>query len=461
VGRNRVACAGLPHAGNRYRVGVFSGGEPYYWRTDGTTVFTNGVINQGYYSAGDAFPIQPDTVRWYMVDLRYSPPAAMTPGTSGNFVNGSWTGNITVQELGTNFVLMADDRNGHIGFANRFGVYQSNDLAVTMTNSPITALVNSNLTWFVRVLNSGPNSSSGVYLTNTLPSDSAFVSAIHSQGSWTMNNGTIIWNVGSLGSLASATLNVTVTSTVAGLALTNAVRAVRTEADPDLSNNDAISVVTPSVALSLMLRAAVGYEFSNWRSGGVIPWFSQTGVTYDGVAAAQSGGITHNQESWLETTLRGPGTLYFRWKVSSQAGADQLQFLAKTNAPGAFTVETNISGTVGWQAKGFSVPSGSWLFRWLYVKDASISAGLDAAWLDDVVYIVPPFYFSSPIYTNNQMRMTVHGTIGQQLVFQETADLFRWSSFGTINLTSSVSNWIITPPTNAPHRFYRLIHLNQ
>jgi uncharacterized repeat protein (TIGR01451 family) len=448
-------------AGHRYRLGVFSGGQPYFWRTDGSTAFTNGVINQSYYSIGDAFPNQPDSARWYMVDIRYSLPAAISPGISGNFVNGSWTGNITVQELGTNFVLMADDRNGHIGFGNRFGVYATNDLAVTMTNSPVIPLVNSNLTYHIRVLNSGPNTSTGVYLTNTLPADVAFISAVQSQGSWSMTNGIIEWNVGNLSSLASATLNVTVLPGIAGLPLTNLVHAVRNESDPDISNNEAASIVTPSLDLSLLLRSAADYQFSNWRSGGTAPWFFQTNMTYDGVDAAQSGAITHNQESWLETTLRGPGTLFFRWKVSSQSGADQLQFLSKTNALGSFILQTNISGEVGWQQRGYSIPSGSWIFRWRYIKDASISVGADAAWLDEVMYTVPSFYFSSPIYTNNQLRVTVHATTGQQLVFQGTADLFHWSSFGTINLTNSVSNWILTPPPNSPHRFYRLMHVNQ
>lgn len=41
--------------------------------------------------------------------------------------------------------------------------------------------------------------------------------------------------------------------------------------------------------------------------------------------AAQSGTITHSQESWLETTVTGPGQLGYWWSVSSEASFDFLE----------------------------------------------------------------------------------------------------------------------------------------
>jgi len=442
-------------AGTQYRTAVFSGGDIYYWRTDAERIFANGTIDQSYYSGGDSFPTNQDSARWYMVDLRYSLPATMSPTNTGNFTNGVWSGNLSIQELGAMFVLMADDGDGHVGFANRFGVYQTNDLAVTMTNSPVTALVGSNLTYSISLLNAGPNSSTGVLVTNTLPSDATFISAVSSQGTCTVTNGLVTCNLGTLGNLSSATITITVLPTIAGLPLTNSVSVIRNEADANLSNNAAMSVIIPSYALSLLLQGAADYSGSTWRSGGNVLWLSETNVTHDAIDAAQSGSIINSQQSWIETTVRGPGTLSFWWKVSSQAGGDGLYFYANS------VLQTNISGNVDWQQKIYLVPSGLFVLRWSYIKDASISSGSDTGWLDQFTYSVPPFSLNSPAYTNGQFFVTLNGTNGQRLITQGSSDFMQWLSFTTNTLTSTSLNLTITPPTNATYRFYRAVHRNE
>jgi hypothetical protein len=62
-----------------------------------------------------------------------------------------------------------------------------------------------------------------------------------------------------------------------------------------------------------------------WATG-TIPWIGQTTVTHDGVDAGQSGAISHGEQSWMETTVAGPGTLTFWWRVSSESGYDYLEF---------------------------------------------------------------------------------------------------------------------------------------
>jgi hypothetical protein len=53
-------------------------------------------------------------------------PVSITPTSSGAFVNGSWTGNITVLQLITGVTLRADDGTGHVGSSNPFGVVSTN-----------------------------------------------------------------------------------------------------------------------------------------------------------------------------------------------------------------------------------------------------------------------------------------------------------------------------------------------
>ena len=118
----------------------------------------------------------------------------------------------------------------------------------------------------------------------------------------------------------------------------------------------------------------------NWSTGGQSPWLAQTIQSHDGVDAAQSGSISDNQESWVETQLTGPGILIFWWKVSSETSFDFLEFSLNSE------LQTRITGDIDWQQGFFPIPAGNYTARWRYVKDSSSSDGLDAAWLDQVSF---------------------------------------------------------------------------
>jgi hypothetical protein len=51
--------------------------------------------------------------------------------------------------------------------------------------------------------------------------------------------------------------------------------------------------------------------------GGYNPWFGQTTTSHYGGSAAQSGSISSSQTSILQTTVTGPGTLTYWWKVAT------------------------------------------------------------------------------------------------------------------------------------------------
>ena len=124
------------------------------------------------------------------------------------------------------------------------------------------------------------------------------------------------------------------------------------------------------------------------------PWFAEISITHDGVAAAQSGHITDNQQSILQTTVTGPGPITFWWKVSSEQGYDFLNFFVdSTNQP---TVSVRISGEVDWQQLSFNIPSGAHNLFWIYSKDFSVSAGQDAGWLDQVTFTPAPLITQQP-----------------------------------------------------------------
>ncbi len=140
---------------------------------------------------------------------------------------------------------------------------------------------------------------------------------------------------------------------------------------------DEINWSPDGLAMPLVLDQ-YGIPFSR---GGTTPWFGESTISHDGVDAAQSGSIDNNQQTWLQALAVGPGTLSFWWKVSSEVNYDFLEFYIND------VLQTGrISGEVDWQQKSYSVLDGSHTFRWIYSKDRDTSAGLDTAWLDQVVW---------------------------------------------------------------------------
>src|SRR5947207_15300780 len=86
------------------------------------------------------------------------------------------------------------------------------------------------------------------------------------------------------------------------------------------------------------LATAVDNTNLVWTTGGSnnIGWFAQSNTgAFDGVDQAVSGAIGNSQATWIQTTVTGPGTLSFWWRVFSEPDADFLSFYIDVyDAPG-------------------------------------------------------------------------------------------------------------------------------
>ena len=58
--------------------------------------------------------------------------------------------------------------------------------------------------------------------------------------------------------------------------------------------------------------------------GGDADWFGQQTAYYYDTDAAWSGAIGANEETWMETTVEGPGDLTFRYKLSTGSSAGRI-----------------------------------------------------------------------------------------------------------------------------------------
>jgi hypothetical protein len=124
-----------------------------------------------------------------------------------------------------------------------------------------------------------------------------------------------------------------------------------------------------------------------WILTGNTNWYVQDTMVYMGAYASKSGRITHNQSSTM--TLSGnvlaDGNIRFVRKVSCEQDAtnhnyDYLAFYIDG------VEKQRWDGNQDWAEVSFPVVSGNHSFKWSYVKDYSVSSGLDAALLDNIVF---------------------------------------------------------------------------
>jgi Leucine-rich repeat (LRR) protein len=191
-----------------------------------------------------------------------------------------------------------------------------------------------------------------------------------------------------------------------------------------------------------------------WQSWGNAPWFGETTNTHNGLPAAQSGHITDSQDSWLETSVTGPGQLTFWWKVSSETNYDFLQFYLNG------TLQTNpISGEVNWQKQTFNLGNGTQTLAWRYVKDVNNSAGSDAGWLSEVAFVDPSSWLQIGLGpTNGQLQLVLHCIVGHTNQLQVSTNLTTWSTVSTLIATNATI--IISDSATNRVRFYRLRDLS-
>ena len=153
-----------------------------------------------------------------------------------------------------------------------------------------------------------------------------------------------------------------------------------------------------SVSAQAQLGGALNATNLTWTTSGTGnggTWFAEGATTHDGVSAAQSGYVSGtSSSSILQTTVTGPGTLTFWWKLSSLGGfGNLLSFKA-----GGVTL-TDIYDQADWQQQTIYVGSGTQTLQWVYSLYFSQSSGLPEGWVDQVSFTpgtTAPFITSQP-----------------------------------------------------------------
>ncbi|HEY9074448.1 MAG TPA: hypothetical protein VIN67_09990, partial [Desulfobaccales bacterium] len=172
----------------------------------------------------------------------------------------------------------------------------------------------------------------------------------------------------------------TISVAKAGLIFTPQTVSTLTSADNTINTGNLWGVDFVS-ANSIFNQALDNYSL-NFSTSGDANWFTETTTWYYGGSAAQSGAIANGQSTSLQTTVVGPGTLSFYWKVSAYLYFNKLNLYLDT------ALIDGISGGVDWTQKTLSIPAGLHTITWQYSKTSSQTSPIysDCAWLDKVVY---------------------------------------------------------------------------
>ena len=149
------------------------------------------------------------------------------------------------------------------------------------------------------------------------------------------------------------------------------------DADGDGIRND--QAIAAGANPFYTLEEALDAEALVWTAGGDKRWRAlKTGDVATG-GFARSGAIGDGESTWIETTVKGAGTLSFRWKTSCENRLDMVTFALDG------TVKNRQYGEKDWTTVTVAVTDvAEHVFRWTYAKSANGSAGEDCAWLDEV-----------------------------------------------------------------------------
>jgi hypothetical protein len=222
--------------------------------------------------------------------------------------------------------------------------------------------------------------------------------------------------------------------------------------DAGLTTNTTVEVlVTPFLSAS---GASPWLSDSSliWSTGGDAPWFGQNLLALSGRTTAQSGAIGNNQDSWLETTVTGPGRISFDWRVSSEEGYDYLEF--------SVGEETDtISGEVDWQRLMADVPPGLQTLIWLFHKDSDTSMGSDAGWLANVVFTPAMWLEIAGPARGSRRQLILHGVPGSLYAVLASPDLAatNWARLEPLVAVTNYSMPFTDTNATSRARFYRLI----
>ena len=260
-------------------------GAPNPATVGGTLTYTAVVRNNGPATASGIVASNNLTSAMLILGASSSKGTAVTSGESvvgliGTLTNGE-TATVTIVAMPLTAGTIRASAHAFGGqndpfLANNFAVAaivvgQAADLGISLMDQPDPAVLSSNFSYFITVTNAGPNTATNVVVSHALPGGGyRVISSPVSQGSTSLGNGTLAWDVGSLAVSATASMTVVGNCTNFGT-LNSFVTVSAAQTDPNLANNaaSAVTVVAPPFVVIKTAGATLTSESSSPVNGSV------------------------------------------------------------------------------------------------------------------------------------------------------------------------------------------------
>ena len=157
-----------------------------------------------------------------------------------------------------------------------------------------------------------------------------------------------------------------------------------------------------------------------WQNGGQLAWTVDSSNPFAGAFSAKSGAISdlNKSELFIELEVITSDDISFWRKVSSEADYDFLRFYVD----GSLIREW--SGELDWEEESFTLNPGAHTLKWIYEKDINTIGGLDAAWLDNIIF--PPtatILNTNPIFSDLTIRVYPNPANEAIYIASEGADI--------------------------------------
>ena len=371
---------------------------------------------------------------------------------NGNIVTFSFTGlawggvvQMTVTALPTTAGLITDSVfviSGDLQYSASASVstqvtnpvVQQADLAVGMTGPAALVFANDWMVYGVNVTNLGPDTASGIFLTNTLPPGVGFKSV--SPAFTRLGSGSnVIFNLGTLTNQAFINFQLTVQPTNAGTLTFVSVVSTNSVFDPNPANNSAsINVVVSNFFSGQLLAYTNSAQVPNGQVGYLEQTIvvSNTGPTTVAAARVIVSGLTNRLANAVGTNNGNPFVVYGSTLDTNQSVNLLLQFYPNRTSfafgnsqlhpvevtPPNLSPPSNLSSNINFTGI-FQMPSGGMLLEfptvtnrtytveyssnlfstnWLAVQPALVAPANYTFWID----YGPPATLSHP--TNSAMR---------------------------------------------------------
>lgn len=163
---------------------------------------------------------------------------------------------------------------------------------------------------------------------------------------------------------------------------------------------------------------------SFYGEGSQVGWHIDSTSVAIGRHSIRSGQISHYDSSTVNLPVNVPHStnVSFSFKVSSESNYDWLYFYIDEEQMDRW------SGEHDWTQVSYNLSAGEHTLTWRYIKDKSVNAGSDCAWVDAICF--PPYLYEAPSLTITpspiEMSVVHNDTTGSSalITFSNPSDIY-------------------------------------